>query len=46
MRVQALADIASDVLGTSRWLYGPDSGQKALPPLKEYPVPRAFCEVG
>ena len=43
--VQALADIVSDVLGTSRWLDSSDSGQKALPPLKEYPVPKAFCEV-
>ena len=44
--MQALADIVSDVLATSRWLDDPDSGQKALPPLKEYPVPKAFCEVG
>eukprot|EP00891_Asterochloris_glomerata_P000446 jgi/Astpho2/446/fgenesh1_pg.00011_%23_37_t len=41
---EALADIVSDVLATSRWLDDPDSGQKALPPLKEYPVPKAFCE--
>ena len=45
MRVQALADVVSDVLGTSRWLNDPVSGEKALPPLKEYPVPKAFCEV-
>ena len=43
-QLQALADLVSDVLGTSLWMTDTEAAQQALPPLKEYPVPKGFCE--